>query len=60
MREIHNMITAVTAAYADFAAAGPDRETRDAVGNAVRFLVADLNSINQLAAREGAQQCRLV
>ncbi|TWE27390.1 hypothetical protein [Prauserella muralis] len=48
MREIEAIITAAQAEYRRFVASGPDRETRTAVGNAVRFLTADLTSVLDL------------
>jgi hypothetical protein len=60
MPEIENIITAVTDAYRQFTASGPDRETRVSVRNAVTFLVADLTSAAQLAAmtERDAAKCR--
>lgn len=51
--EIQNIIAAATAAYEKFAASRPDQETRVTVGNAVRFLVADLTSAAEYAAGKG-------
>lgn len=49
MAEIDNIIAAVAAAYREFKqSAIVDRETATAVGNAVRFLAADLESAKGL------------
>lgn len=51
VNEIQQIISAVDSAYREFAAASPSREVRAAVGNAVKFMVADLRSIAGSAAR---------
>jgi hypothetical protein len=51
--EIQNIIAAATVAYERFAATKPDSETRVTVGNAVKFLVADLTSAAEYAAGRG-------
>ena len=51
MNEIQQIISAVDSAYREFASACPAREVRTAVSNAVKFLVADLRSIDGSAAR---------
>ncbi|GLY35252.1 hypothetical protein Amsp01_012760 [Amycolatopsis sp. NBRC 101858] len=55
MPEIQAIITAASDAYRAFVATEPDRDIRVAVGNAVRFLAADLTSAAELVAatREG-------
>ncbi|MEU0794819.1 hypothetical protein ABZ342_32555 [Amycolatopsis sp. NPDC005961] len=55
MSEILAIITAANEAYRAFAATETDREIKVAVGNAVRFLAADLTSAAELVAttREG-------
>ena len=54
MSEILAIITATNAAYRDFIATNTDQEIKVAVGNAVRFLTADLKSAAALVAtREG-------
>ncbi|MBE8518133.1 hypothetical protein ILP97_11550 [Amycolatopsis sp. H6(2020)] len=55
MPEILAIITAAHEAYRAFVATEPDREIKVAVGNAVRFLAADLTSAAELVAmtREG-------
>ncbi|MEU3624099.1 hypothetical protein [Amycolatopsis coloradensis] len=50
MPEILEIITAATEAYHKFEAAHPDRDIRQAVGNAVRFLAADLKTAAELTA----------
>lgn len=45
LAEIQQIISAVDSAYRDFTAAAPSREVQTAVGNAVKFMVADLRSI---------------
>lgn len=50
MEEINQIIAATNAAYQEFDKTGADREIRQAVSNAVKFLTADLNSINELAS----------
>ncbi|WP_158632670.1 hypothetical protein [Amycolatopsis sp. WAC 01416] len=50
MPEILDIITAATEAYRKFEATHPEREIRQAVGNAVRFLAADLKSAAELTA----------
>ncbi|MBN6039114.1 hypothetical protein [Amycolatopsis sp. 195334CR] len=49
MQEIDDIIRAVRVSYRRFADGSPDPETRVAVGNAVRFLIADLTSASELA-----------
>ena len=44
MREIQQIIDAADAAYQEFIAADPDREIRDVVRNAVKFLAVDLEA----------------
>lgn len=56
VEEISNIIAAATAAYREFNQTETDREIRQAVSNAVRFLVADLTSINHLAASSTRSQ----
>jgi hypothetical protein len=51
--EIQNIIAAANAAYQQFVATHPDKETRVTVSNAVRFLVADLTSAAEYAAGKG-------
>lgn len=51
MQEIQDIIAATKQAYARFAATNPDKETRQAVRNAVLFLSADLESADQYAQR---------
>lgn len=61
MQEIQNIITAANSAYQQFVASHPDRDTRVSVGNAVRFLIADLTTAAQLVSTTtpmGAQRCR--
>lgn len=55
MTEILAIVTAAQDAYREFLASGPDRDIQVAVGNAVRFLRADLTSAAELVAttREG-------
>ncbi|WP_328454703.1 MULTISPECIES: hypothetical protein [unclassified Amycolatopsis] len=55
MPEIQAIITAANDAYRAFVASEPDPEIKVAVGNAVRFLAADLTSAAGLVAttREG-------
>lgn len=55
MSEILAIIAAANEAYRAFVATSPDREIKVAVGNAVRFLAADLTSAAELVAttREG-------
>ncbi|MEU8635162.1 hypothetical protein AB0C38_23530 [Amycolatopsis sp. NPDC048633] len=55
MPEILAIITAAHEAYRAFAATEPDKDIKVAVGNAVRFLTADLTSAAELVAttREG-------
>ncbi len=50
MREIERIIEAANVAYREFLAAGPDREVRDVVRNAVRFLAVDLTTAAEFAA----------
>ncbi|MBK1785588.1 hypothetical protein [Prauserella cavernicola] len=50
MHEIQAIITAANTEYQRFIATRPDRETRDAVSNAVKFLTADLRSAAALVA----------
>ncbi|MEU6645497.1 hypothetical protein ABZ863_23495 [Saccharomonospora sp. NPDC046836] len=50
MREIQAIIAAANAEYRRFVASNPDRETRTAVSNAVKFLTADLTSAAALVA----------
>jgi hypothetical protein len=50
MSEILAIIAAANEAYRAFVATGPDREIKVAVGNAVRFLAADLTSAAELVA----------
>jgi len=50
VEEINQIIAAANAAYQEFAKTSADREVRQAVSNAVKFLTADLNSINDLAS----------
>lgn len=50
VEEINQIIAAANAAYREFAKTSADREVRQAVSNAVKFLTADLNSINELAS----------
>jgi hypothetical protein len=50
MREIEQIIEAANAAYWEFVATGPDREVRDVVRNAVRFLRVDLTAAAEFAA----------
>lgn len=52
MEEITNIIAAANAAYQEFTKTSADREVRQAVSNAVKFLTADLASINDLARSE--------
>ncbi|MGC7101609.1 hypothetical protein ACPZ19_43630 [Amycolatopsis lurida] len=49
MQEIDDIIRAVRVSYRRFADGNPDHETRVAVRNAVRFLIADLTSASELA-----------
>lgn len=44
MREIEQIVEAANAAYREFVATNPDREVRDLVRNAVRFLTVDLTT----------------
>lgn len=50
MREIERIIEVANAAYQEFAATSPDREVRDVVRNAVRFLTVDLTTAAEFAA----------
>lgn len=50
MREIERIIEAANAAYQEFMATSPDREVRDVVRNAVRFLTIDLTAATEFAA----------
>lgn len=50
MREIERIVEAANAAYREFAATNPDREVRDVVRNAVRFLAVDLTTAAEFAA----------
>jgi len=50
MREIERIIEAANTAYREFVATGPDREVRDVVRNAVRFLTVDLTTAVEFAA----------
>jgi len=54
MREIQQIIDAANAAYRDFMATGPDKEVRDVVRNAVRFLAVDLTTAREFAATRKA------
>ncbi|MFI6030441.1 hypothetical protein [Amycolatopsis magusensis] len=49
MQEIEDIIRATREGYRRFADASPDYETRVAVRNAVKFLIADLTSASELA-----------
>lgn len=51
MQEIEDIIRATRESYCRFADGNPDYETRVAVRNAVKFLIADLTSAAELAAR---------
>jgi hypothetical protein len=50
MREIERIIEVANAAYHEFVATEPDREVRDVVRNAVRFLTVDLTTAAEFAA----------
>ncbi|GAB1508043.1 hypothetical protein [Actinophytocola sp. KF-1] len=50
MREIERIIEAANDAYREFAATNPDREVRDLVRNAVRFLTVDLTTAAEFAS----------
>ena len=50
MREIEQIVEAANAAYREFVATSPDREVRDVVRNAVRFLAVDLTAAARFAA----------
>ena len=50
MREIERIIEAANTAYREFLASDPDREVRDVVRNAVRFLAVDLTAAAKFAA----------
>lgn len=50
MREIEQIIEAANEAYRAFVATEPDREVRDVVRNAVRFLAVDLTAAAKFAA----------
>jgi hypothetical protein len=50
MQEIQRIIDAANAAYREFVAADPDREIRDVVSNAVKFLTVDLTVAGEYAA----------
>lgn len=50
MREIQQIISAADAAYREFIATDPDREVRDLVSNAVKFLAVDLTTAGEFAA----------
>lgn len=60
MREIERIIEAANAAYREFAAADPDREVRDVVRNAVRFLAVDLTAAAKFAASAADPSMRRV
>lgn len=49
MQEIERIVEAANAAYREFAATNPDREVRDLVRNAVRFLTVDLTTVVEFA-----------
>ncbi|MGH3610492.1 MAG: hypothetical protein ACRDRD_20750 [Pseudonocardiaceae bacterium] len=55
MPEIVAIIQAANVAYREFVASNPDSDIRVAVGNAVKFLTADLTTAAELTAatREG-------
>ncbi|MEW2508408.1 hypothetical protein AB0878_48915 [Amycolatopsis sp. NPDC047767] len=55
MPEIMAIIEAANTAYREFIDSHPDRDIRIAVGNAVKFLTADLTTAAELTAptREG-------
>lgn len=48
VQEIQGIITAVDTAFQEFAATSQSREVRRSVSNAVKFLIADLTSIDWL------------
>jgi hypothetical protein len=50
MREIQQIIEVANAAYREFVAAEPDREVRDLVSNAVKFLTVDLTTAWEFAS----------
>jgi hypothetical protein len=50
MQEIQRIIDAANTAYREFVAADPDREIRDVVSNAVKFLTVDLTVAGEYAA----------
>jgi len=51
MREIQQIIDVANAAYQDFIATNPDREVREVVSNAVKFLTVDLTAAATLPRR---------
>ena len=51
LTDIQQIINAVNGAYGEFTASSPAREIRTAVSNAVKFMVADLRSIESSATR---------
>lgn len=60
MREIERIIEAANTAYREFVAAEPDREVRDVVRNAVRFLAVDLTAAAKFAAPAAEPSLRKV
>lgn len=60
MREIERIIEVANAAYREFAATNPDREVRDVVRNAVRFLTVDLTTAVEFAATVSSPVMRRV
>ncbi|WP_158073447.1 hypothetical protein [Actinophytocola xanthii] len=50
MREIQQIIEVANAAYREFVATEPDREVRDLVSNAVKFLTVDLTTAGEFAS----------
>jgi len=60
VREIERIIEAANTAYREFAATNPDREVRDVVRNAVRFLAVDLTAAARFAASTPGPSIRKV
>jgi hypothetical protein len=56
MREIERIVEAANAAYREFVATDPDREVREVVRNAVRFLTVDLTTAAEFAATVPTRQ----
>ncbi|GAB3460621.1 hypothetical protein GCM10027436_68420 [Actinophytocola sediminis] len=50
MREIQRIAEVANVAYQEFMATNPDREVRDLVSNAVKFLTVDLSTAGEFAA----------